>query len=46
MATITVSQTKFIETITVSPSTITFEAGGGTASFTITSNTSWTIELE
>lgn len=44
LATITVYQSGFAETITVSPSTIYFDSEGGTATFTITSNTSWTIE--
>lgn len=44
MATITVTQGKMIEELNVNPSTIIFDARGGTASFTISSNTSWTIE--
>lgn len=43
LATIKVTQTRLVEELFVSPSTIIFEARGGDASFTITSNTSWTI---
>ena len=44
MATITVTQGKMVETLSVNPSSIIFDTRGGTASFTISSNTSWTIE--
>jgi hypothetical protein len=44
-ATITVGQKRFIEEITVLPSTINFYRNGGTKTFSIISNTSWTIEL-
>ena len=45
LATITVNQSGLVEVITVNPSTITFDAEGGTATFTINSNTSWNITL-
>ncbi len=45
LATITVNQDGLVETITVNPSTITFDAEGGTATFTINSNTSWNITV-
>ena len=45
LATITVNQSGLVEVITVNPSTITFDAEGGTATFTINSNTSWNILL-
>ena len=45
LATITVNQSGLVEDITVNPSTIIFEAEGGTATFTISSNTTWTIEI-
>ena len=45
LATITVNQDGLVEVITVNPSTITFDADGGTATFTINSNTSWNITL-
>lgn len=44
MATITVTQGEMVETLSVNPSSIIFDTKGGTASFTISSNTSWTIE--
>ena len=44
MATITVRQGEMVETLSVNPSSIIFDTRGGTASFTISSNTSWTIE--
>lgn len=44
MATITVTQGEMVETLSVNPSSIIFDTRGGTASFTISSNTSWTIE--
>ena len=34
---------KLVEVISINPSTIVFNAEGGTATFTINSNTSWTI---
>lgn len=47
LATITINQGKLVEYITINPSSIVFDAEGGTATFTINSNTSWTItELE
>ena len=47
LATITVTQGKLVEVISINPSSIVFNAEGGTATFTINSNTSWTIsELE
>ena len=42
---IIVYQEKFVETLTISPSSIVFDAEGGTATVTITSNTDWIIEL-
>lgn len=45
LATITVNQDGLVEVITVNPSTITFDAEGGTATFTINSNTSWNITV-
>lgn len=44
-ATFTVNQRKFVPTLSVTPSSITFEASGGTATLTIKSNTNWEIEL-
>lgn len=47
LATIRVTQGKLVEVITINPSSIVFDADGGTATFTINSNTTWTIsELE
>lgn len=43
LATIKVTQGKLVEIINVNPSSITFDVNGGTATFTITSNTTWTI---
>lgn len=45
METITVTQQVFVERLEVSPSTITFDYEDDSATVTITSNTSWTIEL-
>ena len=45
METITITQKAFVETLSVTPSSIVFYSDGGTSNFTITSNTSWTIEL-
>ena len=45
LATITVNQDGLVEVITVNPSTIVFDAEGGTATFTINSNTSWNITV-
>ena len=45
LATITVNQDGLVEVITVNPTTIVFDAEGGTATFTINSNTSWNITL-
>lgn len=45
LATITVNQDGLVEVITVNPSTIVFDAEGGTATFIINSNTSWNITL-
>ena len=45
MGFITVTQMDMVEVLSVNPSTITFDIDGGTETFTITSNTSWTIEL-
>ena len=45
METITVIQRVFVERLEVSPSTITFDYEDDSATVTITSNTSWTIEL-
>ena len=44
LATITVEQGGVEELLSVNPSIITFDSTGGTATFTITSNTNWTIE--
>lgn len=44
LATIIVKQAGFQEQIYVNPSTIRFDYTGGTATFTITSNTNWTID--
>lgn len=44
LATIIVKQDGFNEQISVNPSTIFFDYTGGTATFTITSNTNWTID--
>ena len=41
--TITINQGGFIEILSVSPSNITFDAEGGTATITIKSNTNWII---
>jgi hypothetical protein len=47
LATIKVTQGKLVEVISINPSSIVFDANGGTATFTINSNTTWTIsELE
>lgn len=47
LATIKVTQGKLVEVISINPSSIVFDAEGGTATFTVMSNTSWTItELE
>ena len=43
LATIKVTQGKLVEVISINPSSIVFDAEGGTATITITSNTSWTI---
>ena len=43
LATITVNQSGLVEELIVNPSTVAFFAEGGTATFTITSNTSWDI---
>ena len=45
LGTIKVTQGKLVEVISINPSTITFNAEGGTATFTINSNTSWNILL-
>ena len=45
LGTIKVTQGKLVEVISINPSTITFDAEGGTATFTINSNTSWNILL-
>ena len=45
MATITVTQEKFVEQLVISPSAIEYDQDGGNATITITSNTAWTIEL-
>lgn len=45
LATITVTQREFVEELSIYPSSIRFDEDGGTKTFTITSNTSWTIEL-
>lgn len=42
---IKVTQQGIIEELSVYPSIITFDNNGGSATFTITSNASWTIEL-
>ena len=44
LKTITVTQDGLVETLSVSPSSLVFDSNGGTATFTITSNTNWTIE--
>ena len=47
LATVNVTQGKLVEVISINPSTIVFDAEGGTATFTVMSNTTWTIsELE
>ena len=47
LGTIKVTQGKLVEVISINPSTIVFNAEGGTATFTVMSNTTWTIsELE
>lgn len=46
LATIKVTQEKLVEVITINPSSIVFDSEGGTATITITSNTTWRIELE
>ena len=47
LATIKVTQGKLVEVISINPSSIVFNAEGGTATFTVMSNTTWTIsELE
>lgn len=43
LSTIKVTQGKLVEVISINPSSIVFDAEGGTATITITSNTSWTI---
>ena len=43
LATIKVTQGKLVEVISINPSSIVFDAEGGTATFTVMSNTSWTI---
>lgn len=45
LATVTVTQEKLVETLSVIPSSILIHSDGGTQTFTITSNTAWTIEL-
>ena len=45
LATFTINQRGLVEEIRVSPSSITFNAEGGTATITISSNTTWTIEI-
>jgi hypothetical protein len=42
--TIKVTQGKLVEVIKINPNYIVFDADGGTATITIMSNTSWTIE--
>lgn len=44
ITTITVNQDAFEEILTVNPSSIVFDSTGGIATFTITSNSNWTIE--
>jgi hypothetical protein len=43
--TIKVTQGKLVEVITLTPSSVVFNAEGGTATITVSSNTSWTILL-
>ena len=43
LGTIKVTQGKLVEVISINPSSIVFNAEGGTATFTVMSNTSWTI---
>lgn len=43
--TIKVTQGKLVEVITLTPSSVVFDAEGGTATITVSSNTSWTILL-
>lgn len=43
LSTIKVTQGKLVEVISINPSSIVFDAEGGTATITITSNTSWII---
>ncbi|MEE0267506.1 MAG: BACON domain-containing carbohydrate-binding protein [Bacteroidales bacterium] len=47
LSTIKVTQGKLVEVISINPSSIVFDVEGGTATFTVMSNTTWTItELE
>lgn len=46
LGTITVEQSRIIETLEVTPSLITFDEEGGTATIEIKSNTDWTIISE
>lgn len=46
LATIKVTQGKLVEVISINPSSIVFDSEGGTATITITSNTTWRIEIE
>ena len=43
LGTIKVTQGKLVEVISINPSSIVFNAEGGTATFTVMSNTTWTI---
>ena len=45
LGTIKVTQGKLVEVISINPSSIVFNAEGGTATFTINSNTTWNILL-
>ena len=44
LITYTITQGGLVETLTITPSSITFNSDGGTATITIKSNTNWTIE--
>lgn len=43
LATIKVTQGRLVEVISINPSSIVFDAEGGTATFTVMSNTTWDI---
>lgn len=45
LLTVNVKQLKFVEDLRVEPSSVMFDADGGTATITISSNADWTIEI-